>query len=166
MRIKNEKLRIYEVDEKYLKYLGRYDKNVRTKSNRKYYGILITNNNIDYCIPFTSKVKKRNLKLTVNIKEKDNVIAQLTINNMIPVNSSVVKEINIRNEKDKYYLYRELYFLRKVKVQEEVLKKAENALRVLKNKNNKDFTFFKSICCDYFILEIKCKKWQDVSINF
>lgn len=58
MRIKNEKLRIYEVDEKYLKYLGRYDKNVRTKSNRKYYGILITNNNIDYCIPFTSKVKK------------------------------------------------------------------------------------------------------------
>lgn len=91
MRIKNEKLRIYEVDEKYLKYLGRYDKNVRTKSNRKYYGILITNNNIDYCIPFTSKVKKRNLKLTVNIKEKDNVIAQLTINNMIPVNSSVVK---------------------------------------------------------------------------
>lgn len=158
---KNEKLRIYEVDEKYLKYLGRYDKNVRTKSNRKYYGILITNNNIDYCIPFTSKVKKRNLKLTVNIKEKDNVIAQLTINNMIPVNSSVVKEINIRNEKDKYYLYRELYFLRKVKVQEEVLKKAENALRVLKNKNNKDFTFFKSICCDYFILEIKCKKWQD-----
>lgn len=161
MRIKNEKLRIYEVDEKYLKYLGRYDKNVRTKSNRKYYGILITNNNIDYCIPFTSKVKKRNLKLTVNIKEKDNVIAQLTINNMIPVNSSVVKEINIRNEKDKYYLYRELYFLRKVKVQEEVLKKAENALRILKNKNNKDFTFFKSICCDYFILEIKCKKWQD-----
>ena len=161
MRIKNEKLRIYEVDEKYLKYLGRYDKNVRTKSNRKYYGILITNNNIDYCIPFTSKVKKRNLKLTVNIKEKDNVIAQLTINNMIPVNSSVVKEINIRNEKDIYYLYRELYFLRKVKVQEEVLKKAENALRVLKNKNNKDFTFFKSICCDYFILEIKCKKWQD-----
>ena len=161
MRIKNEKLRIYEVDEKYLKYLGRYDKNVRTKSNRKYYGILITNNNIDYCIPFTSKVKKRNLKLTVNIKEKDNVIAQLTINNMIPVNSSVVKEINIRNEKDKYYLYRELYFLRKVKVQEEVLKKAENALRVLKNKNNKYFTFFKSICCDYFILEIKCKKWQD-----
>lgn len=107
------------------------------------------------------KSKKRNLKLTVNIKEKDNVIAQLTINNMIPVNSSVVKEINIRNEKDKYYLYRELYFLRKVKVQEEVLKKAENALRVLKNKNNKDFTFFKSICCDYFILEIKCKKWQD-----
>lgn len=161
MRIKNEKLRIYEVDEKYLKYLGRYDKNVRTKSNRKYYGILITNNNIDYCIPFTSKVKKRNLKLTVNIKEKDNVIAQLTINNMIPVNSSVVKEINIRNEKDKYYLYRELYFLRKVKVQEEILKKAENALRVLKDKNNKDFTFFKSICCNYFILEFKCKKWED-----
>ena len=142
MRIKNEKLRIYEVDEKYLKYLGRYDKNVRTKSNRKYYGILITNNNIDYCIPFTSKVKKRNLKLTVNIKEKDNVIAQLTINNMIPVNSSVVKEINIRNEKDKYYLYRELYFLRKVKVQEEVLKKAENALRVLKNKKQQRFYFF------------------------
>lgn len=46
----------------YLEYLSKYDKNVRKKSNRKYYGILITKEKTDYCIPFTSKVKKRNPK--------------------------------------------------------------------------------------------------------
>ena len=61
----------------YLEYLSKYDKNVRKKSNRKYYGILITKEKTDYCIPFTSKVKKRNPKLTINIKNKKEVEKQL-----------------------------------------------------------------------------------------
>lgn len=112
MRIKEGKFSVYEIDPMYLEYLSKYDKNVRKKSNRKYYGILITKEKTDYCIPFTSKVKKRNPKLTINIKNKKEVIAQLTINNMIPVIDAVVHKVNIKNDKSKYYLYRELYFLR------------------------------------------------------
>ena len=74
---------------------------VRKKSNRKYYGILITKEKTDYCIPFTSKVKKRNPKLTINIKNKKEVIAQLTINNMIPVIDDVVHKVNIKNDKSR-----------------------------------------------------------------
>ena len=70
MRIKEGKFSVYEIDPMYLEYLSKYDKNVRKKSNRKYYGILITKEKTDYCIPFTSKVKKRNPKLTINIKNK------------------------------------------------------------------------------------------------
>ena len=119
MRIKEGKFSVYEIDPMYLEYLSKYDKNVRKKSNRKYYGILITKEKTDYCIPFTSKVKKRNPKLTINIKNKKEVIAQLTINNMIPVIDDVVHKVNIKNDKSKYYLYRELYFLRKYDVIQE-----------------------------------------------
>ena len=121
MRIKEGKFSVYEIDPMYLEYLSKYDKNVRKKSNRKYYGILITKEKTDYCIPFTSKVKKRNPKLTINIKNKKEVIAQLTINNMIPVIDDVVHKVNIKNDKSKYYLYRELYFLRKYDVIQEIL---------------------------------------------
>ena len=101
MRIKEGKFSVYEIDPMYLEYLSKYDKNVRKKSNRKYYGILITKEKNDYCIPFTSKVKKRNPKLTINIKNKKEVIAQLTINNMIPVIDDVVHKVNIKNDKSK-----------------------------------------------------------------
>ena len=77
MRIKEGKFSVYEIDPMYLEYLSKYDKNVRKKSNRKYYGILITKEKTDYCIPFTSKVKKRNPKLTINIKNKKEVEKQL-----------------------------------------------------------------------------------------
>ena len=85
MRIKEGKFSVYEIDPMYLEYLSKYDKNVRKKSNRKYYGILITKEKTDYCIPFTSKVKKRNPKLTIN--------------NMIPVIDDVVHKVNIKNDK-------------------------------------------------------------------
>ena len=163
MRIKEGKFSVYEIDPMYLEYLSKYDKNVRKKSNRKYYGILITKEKTDYCIPFTSKVKKRNPKLTINIKNKKEVIAQLTINNMIPVIDDVVHKVNIKNDKSKYYLYRELYFLRKYDVIQEILNKAEKVLNVLNNKNNIDFDFFKVVCCNFKLLEMKSNKWKNIN---
>lgn len=135
MRIKEGKFSVYEIDPMYLKYLSKYDKNVRKKSNRKYYGILITKEKTDYCIPFTSKVKKRNPKLTINIK----------------------------NDKSKYYLYRELYFLRKYDVIQEILNKAEKVLNVLNDKNNIDFDFFKVVCCNFKLLEMKSNEWKNIN---
>ena len=135
MRIKEGKFSVYEIDPMYLEYLSKYDKNVRKKSNRKYYGILITKEKTDYCIPFTSKVKKRNPKLTINIK----------------------------NDKSKYYLYRELYFLRKYDVIQEILNKAEKVFNVLNDKNNIDFDFFKVVCCNFKLLEMKSNEWKNIN---
>lgn len=163
MRIKEGKFSVYEIDPMYLEYLSKYDKNIRKKSNRKYYGILITKEKTDYCIPFTSKVKKRNPKLTINIKNKKEVIAQLTINNMIPVIDDVVHKVNIKNDKSKYYLYRELYFLRKYDVMQEILNKAEKVLNVLNNKNNIDFDFFKVVYCNFKLLEMKSNEWKNIN---
>ena len=163
MRRKEGKFSVYEIDPMYLEYLSKYDKNVRKKSNRKYYGVLITKEKTDYCIPFTSKVKKKNPKLTINIKNKKEVIAQLTINNMIPVIDDVVHKVNIKNDKSKYYLYRELYFLRKYDVIQEILNKAEKVLNVLNDKNNIDFDFFKVVCGNFKLLEMKSNEWKNIN---
>lgn len=75
LEIKNGHLKVYEVDSNYRKYLERFESKVSQKDNRKFYGILIKKDKYEYCIPFTSKVKNRNSKLTINIKNKNKVIA-------------------------------------------------------------------------------------------
>lgn len=160
LKIKNEKLKVYKVKEEYLQYLSQFDKNVRKKADRKYYGILVTKNSVDYCIPFTCKIKRRNHKLTINIKEKGKIIAQLTINNMIPVNDDVIELVNIDQDKDKYYLYAEIEYLKQRSVINKLLKRADNAIKVMSDKNENDYYFFKQLCCNYSLLEEKCEQYQ------
>lgn len=70
LKIKNGHLLIYEVDSSYRKYLEEFENRVSQKEGRKFYGIIIKKDEYEYCIPFTSKVKKRNSKLTINIKKQ------------------------------------------------------------------------------------------------
>lgn len=162
MEIKDGQLIVYKVNNRYLNYLSKIDKNVRQKYERKYYGIIITNNGQDYCIPFTSKIKNRNKKLTINIKEDNNskIIAQLTLNNMIPVYSSLVEIVDLNKDKDKDYLNKEIRYLRKEEVKKSIISKAENIFNVLSNKNHPDYIFFKSLCGNFKILEQECIKWM------
>lgn len=161
--IKNGQLIMYSVDEKYKNYLRSYDHRVSLKENRKFYGILVTNNNVDYYVPFTSKIdKKTNPKLTINIKEKNKIIAKLLLNNMIPVNESESTIVNIDAEKYKEYYNKEIIFLRKKSVQEEILKKISNMYEVLKDEENRDYLFFKQLCCDFKQLEEKCIEYKRV----
>ena len=97
MQIKNGKLIMYDISEDYKQYLRQYDNKVSEKESRKFYGILISKDNTDYYIPFTSKIeKKTNSKLTVTVKDTNNcVIAKLLLNNMIPVNEKA--KCNSRN---------------------------------------------------------------------
>lgn len=131
MKLKNGQLIIYEVKKDYLEYLSRYDNNVRRKSDRRYTGILISDKDVDYCIPLTCQVKERNKKLTVNIKDKEKTIAQLTINNMIPVKENAINMVDISNDKDKNYLNKEVAFLRKENNMESLLKKAQYIVTVI-----------------------------------
>lgn len=62
-----------------------------------------------------------------------------------------------------YYLYRELYFLRKYDVMQEILNKAEKVLNVLNNKNNIDFDFFKVVYCNFKLLEMKSNEWKNIN---
>ena len=162
--IKNGQLMMYDVSKEYKNYLRKYDSKVSLKDDRKFYGILITNNGIDYCIPFTSRVdKKTNSRLTINIKHQGKIIAKLLINNMIPVNYKDCSIVNVNTSKYKDYYMKELQYLRNPNVISKLLEKVENVYNIICNKEDKNYTFFSSICCNFPLLEEKCKEWNKVS---
>lgn len=115
MQIKNGKLIMYDISEDYKQYLRQYDNKVSEKESRKFYGILISKDNTDYYIPFTSKIeKKTNSKLTVTVKDTNNcVIAKLLLNNMIPVNEKDSFIVDVEKSKYKDYFNKEIAYLRK-----------------------------------------------------
>ena len=71
-------------------------------------------------------MKHRNLKLTINIKNKNKVIAQLLLNNMIPVNKENLKLVDIDKERYIDYLKSEIIYLKNEKVINEIVKKVQN----------------------------------------
>ena len=163
MEIKNGQLKMYDISENYKKYLRKFDNRVSKKEERKFYGILITKNKTDYYIPFTSKVnKKTSSKLTVNVKDKSNrVIAKLLLNNMIPVKEKYSYIVDINKSKYRDYFNKEIAYLRKERIIQEVLKKSENIFNVLQNPDNNDYEFFKILCCNFKLLEEKCNKYNE-----
>ncbi len=153
LEIKDGHLKVYEVDCNYRKYLEKFEPKVSQKDKRKFYGILIKKDKYEYCIPFTSKVKHRNSKLTINIKNKNKVIAQLLLNNMIPITDNRIKLVNIENEKYVDYLKSEIIYLSNKKVIDEIVSKSKNIFEVLQNNKSHYYNFFKKLCCDFNKLE-------------
>ncbi|MBO4815674.1 MAG: type III toxin-antitoxin system ToxN/AbiQ family toxin [Clostridia bacterium] len=153
IKVKNGHLLVYEVDAKYRNYLEQFENKVSQKDNRKFYGILIKKDKYEYCIPFTSKVKHRNSKLTINIKNRNLIIAQLLLNNMIPVTEENIVLIDIEKEKYVDYLKSEIIYLNNEKVVKEIINKVQKMFEVLENKKHKDYAFYKYICCDFNKLE-------------
>ena len=162
VEIKNGQLIMYDITEKYKNYLRTFDKRVSEKENRKFYGIIVTKNNVDYYIPFTSKVnKKTNSRLTVNIKDtKNRIIAKLLLNNMIPVVEEEAIKVDINKSKYKDYYNAEIEYLRNNKAKNELIKKIQTIFDVLNSPNDNRYEFFKKICCDFKLLEEKSKQWQ------
>lgn len=153
LEIKNGHLKVYEVDSKYRKYLEQFESKVSQKDSRKFYGILIKKDKYEYCIPFTSKVKRRNSKLTINIKNKGEIIAQLLLNNMIPITANSIKLVDIDKEKYSDYLKNEIIYLSNNIVVKEIVSKTKKIFEVMENKNNYDYNFLKKLCCDFNKLE-------------
>lgn len=160
IKVKNGHLFIYEVNSEYRHYLEHFESKVSQKDNRKFYGILIKKDKYEYCIPFTSKVKHRNSKLTISIKNKNKVIAQLLLNNMIPVTENTITLVRIEDEKYIDYLKSEIIYLNNKRVINEIIKKVESMFRVLEDNQHKDYTFYKSICCNFSVLEKEYKNYK------
>ena len=153
LKIKNGHLMVYEVYSEYRKYLEQFENKVSQKDNRKFYGVIIKKDKYEYCIPLTSKVKNRNPKLTINIKNKNKVIAQLLLNNMIPVKEEYIKLVDIENEKYSDYLKSEIIYLSNKRVIDEIISKVVNIFNVMEDKENYDHMFFENLCCDFDKLE-------------
>lgn len=107
-------LNFYYIDLKYIRNLSCADDNVTSvspqvcKENRPFLGIIILIGGQKYCIPLTSPKKKfENMKSQIDfIKIFDHnsrhpeysskIIGILNLNNMIPVNNSVISKVNLK----------------------------------------------------------------------
>lgn len=107
----SKKLKLYNMDLKYIRNLAKVDDNVMSispqvnKEARPFVGIIVICNEKKYCIPLSSPkakhFKMKNDKDFSRIIDKNNkLIGVLNFNNMIPVNAKVVSYVNINPSKN------------------------------------------------------------------
>lgn len=163
MKLYNDKIQIYDIDYNYRNYLFKFDKKVNIKHRRRFSGIIVSVENFNYFIPFTSHPKRkngkrRNPRTTVEIyNESNELIAALLINNMIPVPNGFFNLVDIPNDRDKDYLNSEYIFLRKEKTKQQIINKAENVYKMVVEQKDE---FLVGFCCDFKLLEEKCRLYQ------
>ena len=101
-----ERLNLYTLDMKYVRDLAKRDDNVMSvapqasKQSRPFVGLVVICNERRYCIPLSSpKPKHQSMRNSVDfsriIDRRGKLIGVLNFNNMIPVDETVVRRINL-----------------------------------------------------------------------
>lgn len=156
-----ERLKFYNVDDKYIQYLYEFDKKVpfNKNSKRPYIGIILEVNNITYFAPmFSPKKQHANYKANkTHIKIGDN-LGIIKLNNMIPVNMELLKYIDFNDIDDKKYrnlLIKQNNF---IQLNADRIRESANKLYNFVTVDKKEF--FIKICCDFKTLEKVSKNYK------
>ena len=160
-----ENIKFYEVNQRYIRYLGSYEehlfhnKKVTQKNERKYIGIILYVNGMEYFVPLSSfKEKHKKMKERLDfIKVKD--YAVINLNNMFPVPVGEYTYVEINKEKDLNYRALLLAEYRYIKGIQGKIRKSAQILYNLKIANQNDSTMLKR-CNDFRLLEELCKKYK------
>ena len=166
--IKNFK--IVKVNSTYCDYLRKYDNrvcyNAGIKELRPFIGVLFIVEKCEYFAPLSSP-KDKHLKMKNNIdliKIDNGKLGVININNMIPVTSKNYELIdlnktplNINEFKRQNLLKSQLLWLNK---NSKNIKFKSNLL-YMKYKYDKLPLKFKERCCDFLLLEEKCKDYNN-----
>ncbi|MBQ7141441.1 MAG: type III toxin-antitoxin system ToxN/AbiQ family toxin [Bacilli bacterium] len=165
--------KIVKVDSKYCDFLRLYDSkvtyNAGTKDLRPFVGILFMIEKCEYFAPLSSpKSKHKKLKNTLDlIKIQNGDYGVVNFNNMIPVTNKNYVEFDLNKiSKDKNEMFRiELLInqLRWLTTNKKVINTKSKLLYDL-YKNNKLPKNVKNRCCNFSLLEEKCREYNN-SIN-
>lgn len=157
-----ETLRIYRIEDKYIRYLKSRDYRVQDNKNRRrpYVGIVLYVGDYRYFVPMESpKSNHANIKSGKHLMKLDGgKLGLLGFNNMIPVHDSALISFNINNEPDRQYaelLRRQVSYINKNKA--DVLNHASQTYYSVVKKEN---TFLQKICCDFKKLERACNRFD------
>lgn len=141
---KNTKISICYVNSDYLKYIRNFDFRIPVKNNRKFIGLVILINGMQYVVPLTSKnsyervsngKNKRSPIVTTHLKN----VADILHNNMFPVPIKELENIdNISFESDSFLNY-EYRLIRKKWAS--INLKSMNVYRNRDDSKNKDYYF-------------------------
>ena len=159
-----ENIKLYEISEKYINYLLPYAPHLfhnskeNQKNKRKYIGVILRINEINYFAPLSSyKEKHKQMKEALDfIKIKK--YAVINLNNMFPAPINECKYVDINNERNIHYkalLRSEYRFIKSI--QEKVRK---NAALVYNHKlKNGNSTALAKRCNDFLKLEDAYKNY-------
>lgn len=157
-----ENLRIYKVDDKYIRYLHSRDSKVQYNKNarRPYVGVVFNFGGFKYFAPLESpKANHINMKSGKHILKLDSgKYGLIGFNNMIPVHKDALISLDISLEKDEKYrrlLERQANLINRMKA--DILNHAQMTYFDVVNNKNK---FLVSISCDYKKLEKACKAYN------
>jgi len=171
-------MNFYVVDKEYVRYLRSFDERVSDidYENRlkPYIGIILEINELKYYVPISSyKPRYEKLKNDIDFfkiidPRTNQIYSALNLNNMIPIEDNYVRLLkydNLReyrifeNEKDfeKFVLLlkKELHI---INANEALIRK--NAITLYKFKIEKPETSMAKRCCDFRLLEQKCKEYK------
>lgn len=161
-------IKIYEVNPRYIDYLIPFaphlfqNKQPGQRNERKYIGIVLIVNGMNYFAPLSSfKAKHKKMKNGLDFIKIGNY-AVINLNNMFPVPNGQYTYVDIPTVKDSQYrklLMSEYRIIRKL--QDKITK---NAAEVYKHKIKKgNTTALAKRCNDFSLLEDKNKKFQSES---
>ncbi|MCH5196175.1 MAG: type III toxin-antitoxin system ToxN/AbiQ family toxin [Oscillospiraceae bacterium] len=172
--MEQNRLSIYQIDMKYIRDLSNKDENVRSvspqinKEKRPFVGIVVVNDNKQYCIPFSSpKPKhyqmKNDVDFTKMFDDQNKLIGVLNFNNMIPVDESVLIPFNL--EKAKNDTPEIIHYKKMVKKQLNWCQKNQNSIVSKANKlyylvteTPEKYIYLTRRCCDFKKLEAVLEK--------
>ncbi len=174
---------ICSITDSYCNFLRKYDPHVydnkedtRTHT-RKYFGIVMSMNNMNYYIPMSSPKPKDYFDeeqtkirpssntiiriVTKGHNNKDVLRGTLRISNMIPVPIEEIIFYNFENEQDLKYknlIKNEIAFLSNPQNTKRIIRNA-NLVYHQKQLNLKSINYLNA-CCNFPLLEEKCNLWE------
>ena len=160
-----DNIKLYEINNKYIDYLGAYaphlfhNKSAGQANERKYIGVILTVNGMDYFAPLSSfKAKHARMQEALDFIKVKNY-AVININNMFPVPPGLAIYVDISKERNPKYKSLLLAEYRAIKAMQEKIRK--NAKLVYAHKiENGNATALAKRCNDFALLETACKQYK------
>ncbi|MBQ2640206.1 MAG: type III toxin-antitoxin system ToxN/AbiQ family toxin [Bacilli bacterium] len=162
--------KIVKVNYKYCDFLRKYDNkvsyNAGTKDLRPFIGVLFKIDKFEYFAPLSSPKKKhKQLRNTIDlIKINKGKYGVINFNNMIPVKSNNYEEFDLNKKtSNKKEIQRIALMNNQLRWLTSNKKDIYTKSRLLYNlyKNNKLSKNIKTRCCNFPLLEEKCKEYNN-----
>lgn len=157
-----ENLRIYRIEDKYIRFLRSRDEKVQLNKNKRrpYVGVVLHVGSYRYFVPMESpKPNHAKIKAGKHIIKLDNGnMGMLGFNNMVPVHEAALIEFDINMEPDEKYkqlLLRQVSACNKIKA--DIYDHASRTYFDVVNKRNQ---FLLEISCDFKKLERACPQYN------
>lgn len=164
-----DKILIVKVDSKYCDYLRKFDNKVSYNKDRKdlrpFIGVLFKIQKIEYFAPLSSPKKKHlKMKNTLDfLKIKGGEYGAVNFNNMIPVKKENYKvvDLTIKYKNLNEILYQELLINQNNWLNEHIDQIRIRSYKLYKKYiDNKLNINIKARCCNFKLLEEKCKEYN------